>query len=143
MIINTNKLSNTLIISSNANVASIVEDEFDDRNLTKALKASFSNNKIIGFKEKEQLLDIEKYENILIYSYDAYNDQNQKEVINEILQKHNNVYVISLKGPNDQKYFKGLVNYSCLYEYTPNSIRAVIRQLKQQKNLYRTSNYVK
>ena len=126
---------NTLIISSNANVASIVEDEFDDRNLTKALKASFSNNKIIGFKEKEQLLDIEKYENILIYSYDAYNDQNQKEVINEILQKHNNVYVISLKGPNDQKYFKGLVNYSCLYEYTPNSIRAVIRQLKQQKNL--------
>ena len=88
---------NTLIISSNANVASIVEDEFDDRNLTKVLKANFPNNKIIGFKEKEEMINIDKYENILIYSYDAYNDQNQKEVINEILQKHNNVYVISLK----------------------------------------------
>ena len=126
---------NTLIISSNANVASIVEDEFDDRNLTKVLKANFPNNKIIGFKEKEEMINIDKYENILIYSYDAYNDQNQKEVINEILQKHNNVYVISLKGPNDQKCFKGLVNYSCLYEYTPNSIRTVVRQLKQQMNL--------
>ena len=70
-----------------------------------------------------------------IKGYLALNGWKFKEVINEILQKHNNVYVISLKGPNDQKYFNGLVNYSCLYEYTPNSIRTVVRQLKQQMNL--------
>ena len=34
----------TLILSSNAKIASIVEDEFDDRNLTNALKNNFVNN---------------------------------------------------------------------------------------------------
>ena len=72
------------------------------------------------------------YENILIYSYDAYNDEVQKTTINKLLEFNQNVYVISIKGPTDQQYFEGLVNYACLYEYTPNSIRTIIKQLKEK-----------
>ena len=32
-------------------------------------------------------------------------------------------------------YFNNLTNYSCLYEYTPNSIRTIVKQLKQEITL--------
>ena len=80
---------NSLIISSNAKVASIVEDEFDDRNLTNALKNNFPNNKVIKFNNdsnfKNDILSIiDNYDNIIVYSYDAYKDNVQKETINEL-----------------------------------------------------------
>ena len=131
---------NTLIISSNAKIASIVEDEFDDRNLTNALKHNFPNNKVIKFTNdksfvKDILNIVNDFDRVIIYSYDAYKDEVQIETINELLKKHKDIYVVSLKGPIDRVYFKNLTNYSCLYEYTPNSIRAVVRQLKQEFNL--------
>lgn len=130
----------TLIISSNAKVASIVEDEFDDRNLTNALIHNFSNVKVIKFTKDESFikdaLDISKdYNNIIIYSYDAYNDNVQKEVINSLLKEDKDVFVVSIKGPIDRGYFKNLKNYACLYEYTPNSIKTIVKQLKGEIKL--------
>ena len=130
---------NTLILSSKVNVASIVEDEFDTRNLTLMLKKYFTND-IIEFTKDEtfvnEILSIaNKYDNIIIYSYDAYNDRVQKELINKLLKTKDNIYVVSLKGPIDQGYFDNLQNYSCLYEYTPNSIKTIIKQLNKEINL--------
>ena len=129
----------TLILSSKVNVASIVEDEFDTRNLTLMLKKSI-NNDIIEFTKDEDFTDkilkiIDKYDNIIVYSYDAYNDDIQKKTINELLKIKDNVYVVSLKGPIDMKYFNNLKNYSCLYEYTPNSIKTIIKQLNNKIKL--------
>lgn len=129
--------TNTLVISSNVKVASIVEDEFDDRNLTKVLKKNFPNNRIIEFnKNIDEMIDIcNEYNHILIYSYDAYKDDVQKEIINKLLSSDKEVHVVSIKGPIDRKYFNDLKNYSCLYEYTPNSIRTIIKQLKNEIDL--------
>ena len=81
-------------------------------------------------------MDITKdYKHIVIYSYDAYNDELQQKVINDLLVSDKEIYVISLKGPTDQNYFNNLKNYSCLYEYTPNSIRTIIKQLKENIKL--------
>ena len=131
---------NTLVISSNAKVASIVEDEFDDRNLTNALKNNFPNNKVIKFNNdcnfKNDILSIiDNYDNIIVYSYDAYKDNVQKETINELIKTNKEVFVVSIKGPIDEQYFNDLTNYSCLYEYTPNSIRTIIKQLKKEIKL--------
>ena len=52
-----------------------------------------------------------------------------------VLKLNKDIYVVSIKGPIDQKCFSGLVNYSCVYEYTPNSIRTIIKQLKNQITL--------
>ena len=127
--------NNTLILSANAKIASIVEDEFDERNLTNALKNNFPNNKVIKFENDINFINkvfenIDEYNNIIIYSYDAYKDDIQKETINKLLNTNKEVFVISLKGPIDMKYFNNLNNYSCLYEYTPNSIKTIIKQLK-------------
>lgn len=125
----------TLILTSGAKVASIAEDEFDDRSLTKSLANSFPSVDILQFSKETGFTDMvlkksKDYDNIIIYSYDAYNDMVQKELINKLLETDREVYVVSIKGPIDRKYFKNLKNYACLYEYTPNSIRSVIKQLK-------------
>lgn len=130
----------TLIISSNVRVASIAEDEFDERNLTKALKAAFPNNEVLQFTKDEGFAEAaikkaEGYGNVLIYSYDAHNDDVQKNTVNSLLAGDKEVHVISIKGPIDRGFFKGLKNYACLYEYTPNSIRAIVKQLKGQIGL--------
>ena len=129
--------NNTLIISSNAKIASIVEDEFDERNLTNALKNNFPNNKIIKFTNDldfvNKVLDIinnDNIDNIIIYSYDAYKDKTQIDTINTLANSNKELFVVSLKGPIDYKYFNNIDNYSCLYEYTPNSIKTIIKQLK-------------
>ena len=132
--------SNTLIISSNAKVGSIVEDEFDDRNLTNALKHNFTNNKVLKFESndsfKEEVLNIiDDYDNIIFYSYDAYRDEVQKDLINSLLNTLKEVFIVSIKGPIDMKYFNNLKNYACLYEYTPNSIKTIIKQLKGEISL--------
>ena len=75
------------------------------------------------------------FDKVIVYSYDAYKDDVQKEVINKLLKLNKEIYVVSIKGPIDQKCFSGLVNYSCVYEYTPNSIRTIIKQLKNQITL--------
>ena len=135
------QLSNkTLIISSNAKIGSIVEDEFDERNLTNALIHNFPNHHVIKFNHNEGfvldvLSKINEYDNIIVYSYDAYIDQIQIDTINELLKTNKEVYVVSLKGPIDRSYFNNLINYSCLYEYTPNSIKTIIKQLKQEISL--------
>jgi beta-N-acetylhexosaminidase len=135
-----NMTSNTLIISSNAKVASIVEDEFGDSNLTMTLKKAFPNNTIVKFNNDinftENILNmVNEYDNIIVYSYDAYNDKVQIKTINELLKTNKEVFVVSIKGPIDQNNFENLKNYSCLYEYTPNSIKTIVKQLKKEISL--------
>ena len=52
-----------------------------------------------------------------------------------LLKLNKDVHIVSIKGPIDQNYFIGLKNYSCIYEYTPNGIRTIIKQLKNEINL--------
>lgn len=127
----------TLILSSTTKVASIVEDEFDNYNLTRTLKNNFKDINIIEFRKEDSFKDeimsiIDNYENIIIYSYDACNDKIQLDTINEILKRKEEVYVVSLKGPIDQKLFNNLLNYSCIYEYTPNGIKTIIKELNNE-----------
>ena len=124
----------TLVLCPSASVSSIVEDEFDERSLDKALQKAYPTLSTLSFKEedafKESVLkQIQQFDTIIIYAYNTSYNPVQLALINEILQIHPNVYVVSLKGPMDEVNFKNLVNYSCLYEYTLNSIKTIIKQL--------------
>lgn len=123
---------NSLIIAATTKVASIVEDEFDDYNLANSLKKRFINHDVYEFNEVSINQNVDKYDNIILYSYDAFNNQHQRMVINELLKSNKEVFVVSLKGPLDYHTFNNLTNYSCLFEYTPNSIRTIIKQLNNE-----------
>ena len=126
---------NTLVIAPVAMAKTIIEDEFDDRNLAKVLKKEFKDitvYELVNTPEfKDQIVSsLEKYENVIIFSYNAATSAKQVEFINACLQKKQEVTVISLKGPMDYNKYQNLHNYLCLYEYTPNSIRTVVKYLK-------------
>lgn len=125
----------SLILTPKAVVSSIVEDEFDDRNLSSVLKKEFPNNAVYEFTTDVRLNDeikqkVKTSKNVIIFSYDVTKNQSQKDLINDILLMDKECYVISLKGPMDKKEFNNLSNYLCLYEYTPNSIRTIVKYLK-------------
>ncbi len=128
-------LNDTLILTPLPMVSSVVEDEFDERSLTKALENEFPKLKVIEFNEiasnRNEILDAAKTsKQIIIFSYDLAYHPLQKEIITEILETYQDVYVISLKGPMDYYLLKNVNNYATLYEYTPNSIRTCVKYLK-------------
>ncbi len=125
---------NTMVIAPRAIARTIIEDEFDDRNLAKVLKKEFKEldvyelEETIEFQNKIDLLAIDK-DQIIIFSYNAVTSPKQVAFINHLLEKYN-VTVISLKGPMDFNKYLNLKNYLCLYEYTPNSIQTVVAYFK-------------
>ena len=127
--------NNTLVIAPIAMAKTIIEDEFDERNLAKVLRKEFTNLDVkefvstIEFKE-EVLNSLSAYDNVIIFSYNAATSPKQVEFINAVLERKQEVTVISLKGPMDYNKYQNLNNYLCLYEYTPNSIRTVVKYLK-------------
>ena len=134
---NVNLTSNTLLIAPVAMARTIIEDEFDDRNLAKVLKKEFNNLDVLELLNtdefKESVLNsLENYDNVVIFSYNAATSPKQVEFINAVLAKKQEVTVISLKGPMDFNKYNNLNNYLCLYEYTPNSIRTVVKYLKKE-----------
>lgn len=132
-----NLTDNTLIVAPVAMAKTIIEDEFDDRNLAKVLKKEFKNldiRELINNDDfKEQVLsELDKFDQVIIFSYNAATSKSQVEFINAVLANKKEVTVISLKGPMDYHKYQNLNNYLCLYEYTPNSIRTVVKYFKKE-----------
>ena len=125
----------TLVIAPVAIARTIIEDEFDDRNLAKVLKKEFPNldvRELINSDDfkNDVLENINKFDNIIIFSYNAAVSPKQVEFINAVLEQKEQTTIISLKGPMDFNKYNNLHNYLCLYEYTPNSIRTVVKYFK-------------
>ncbi len=126
----------TLVLAPVAQAKTIIEDEFDERNLAKVLKANFKDLDVRemtceeSFKE-EVLKDLKNHDQIIIFSYNANVTPWQVALINEILPQIK-TFVISLKGPFDYHKYNNLDNYMCLYEYTPNSIKTIIKYFNQE-----------
>ena len=126
----------TLIIAPVAMAKTIIEDEFDERNLAKVLNKELPNLNVVELVQtnefKEEILSkLNNYQNVIVFSYNAAVNPWQVSFINDVL-KQINATVISLKGPMDFNKYQNLNNYLCLYEYTPNSIRTVVKYLKKE-----------
>ena len=127
--------TNTLVVAPIAVARTIIEDEFDDRNLAKVLRKEFSNLDVREFSNEESfknqiVSEVNNFDNVILFSYNAATSPKQVEFINEVLKAKKEVTVISLKGPMDYNKYQNLNNYLCLYEYTPNSIRTVVKYFK-------------
>ncbi len=133
--VNATLTEKTLVIAPVAQAKTIIEDEFDDRNLAKVLKKEFKDLNVLELENtdefKERVLSsLDNYDNVIIFSYNAATSLKQVSFINDVLANKKEVTVISLKGPMDFNKYSNLSNYLCLYEYTPNSIRTVVSYLK-------------
>ena len=121
---------NTLVIAPKAIAKTIIEDEFDDRNIAKVLHSHFPDLTVREYDDTEEFSDsvvsiLNDYDNVIVFSYNANVNPTQVKFINRILSI-TDAHVISLKGPFDYHKYENLNNYICMYEYTPNSIRTIV-----------------
>ena len=126
----------TLFIAPELYAINGAEDVFDERSLPQSLKKCF-NNDVLILDDKEEtkeyiLSNLYKYKQVVAFSYNINISKTNLSIINEV-NNHINTYIISMKGEMDIDQYDNLKNYIVMYEYTPNSIKAIIDLLKHKK----------
>lgn len=114
----------------------IADDTDGDSRLIKGFKEleNLDVNIIDVNPTNEQILEMvnksKNYEQVIFTTYNGNTNKNQIRLIDELAKIDNDLHVISLRNPYDLFYTKNIKNYVCLYEYTPNSVKALVRYLK-------------
>lgn len=126
-----------LVISTLPSATSIADEDSHNSVLGKKLKSEFDNLTVIESKVSPTELDIlniisisKGFDQIIYTSYNGNVYQSQIALINELEKLGKELHVFALRNPYDLYYAKHIKNYVAFYEYTPNSIEAVISYLK-------------
>ena len=126
---------NVLLIAPQPVATTIADDTVETKSLLTAVKKEFPKWDVLELKikptESECLDIIEKsknYEQIIFCSYNANIYASQNELINK-LKSLNNLHLIALRNPYDVIGLND-IDCLCIYEYTPKSIKTIIKYLK-------------
>jgi beta-N-acetylhexosaminidase len=76
-----------------------------------------------------------QYDQLVVTTYNGNVYQEQIELIEKLSELNKEMHVISLRNPYDLYYSKKIKNYVCLYEYTPNSMKVLLKYLKGELEL--------
>ena len=124
----------TLVVATSPFATTIAEDELSKRNIIDAVKKEipeFDTYKLEFNKVDEELLKIvNDYDNVVVCSYNANSNKNQATMINLINQRAKKMFLISTRNPYDFLAVDNVDNYALVYEYTPNSVRTIVKYLK-------------
>ena len=71
-----------------------------------------------------------KYEQVVVCTYNGNIYTSQLELIYEINKLNLELSVMAMRNPYDFIDDKSIENYVCFYEYTPNSINALMEYLQ-------------
>ncbi len=131
------KKDKTLIMAVRPSVTTIVDEEagsFDIITEVKKLLKDFDTLDIhvkpTPKKIKEALLKAEDYDQVVVCTYNANIYHSQLELVNELKQLNVELNVMAMRNPYDFIDDETIENYVCFYEYTPNSVKALIEYLK-------------
>lgn len=69
-------------------------------------------------------------ETVIIGTYNANLNCGQQSLVNSIYEVNPKIIVVSLRNPYDILMFKQIPSYICAYEYTPLSIKSIIKVIK-------------
>lgn len=126
----------TLIIATEPFATTIAEDELNVNSIGTCLIQKGVNadvemiNARINNSEIERLVNkAYSYEQVLVCTYNAYQYNEQVELVNRLYDKVEKLYVLSTRCPYDILKFRQVKNYLCVYEYTPNSVRSIVKYL--------------
>ncbi len=124
----------TLLIATAPFATTIAEDQLDTRSIIDAVKREIPNidtYKLELNKVDEEILKIVgDYDNVVVCSYNANIYKNQAMMINLINARAKKLFVLSTRNPYDYLAIDNVDNYALVYEYTPNSVRTIVKYLK-------------
>lgn len=73
-------------------------------------------------------------EAVIVGTYNANLNKGQAKLVNKIYEINKNMIVVSLRNPYDVLMFRQIPSYICAYEYTPLSVRSVIKVITGEAN---------
>ena len=85
---------------------------------------------IFNHYSKELIDKASNYDTVIFISFNAFADESQAKMINELNNICNNFYVISIRNPYDYLVLDKNINFYTMYESTPNSMRSIIKFIK-------------
>lgn len=123
----------TLLLATTPYATTIAEDKLDPRNIIDMVKNEIPEldaMKMPMNEVSEEILQaVDNYDTIFICSYNANINDKQAKMINLIKAKGKRVFVLSTRNPYDLLALD-VNNFASLYEYTPNSVRTIIKYIK-------------
>lgn len=115
-------------------VSNQAEEEMKDNNIIDLINKEIPSFHTIEYKKNEysnELINLSKeYDTVIFLSFNAFSNPLQAKMINELNNICNNFFVISIRDPYDYLKINKDINYYTMYEYTPNSMRTIIKFLK-------------
>lgn len=127
---------NILFISTNASVLNGADDSIEERSINKLIEKEYPGfkTKVIDIKISEsEIEDVVKEsidkDKIIICTYNASLNKEQVKLVEQVYKVNKNIIVIAMRNPYDCNWFKYIPCCVLTYEYTPNSIRSVMKLL--------------
>lgn len=77
----------------------------------------------------------EQYEQVIVCTYNSNIYSSQIELVKNLLDGLYELHIVAMRNPYDLLFIPKIPNYVCFYEYTPNSVNALIEYLKGNSKL--------
>ena len=127
---------NTLLIASDPISTTIADEDVGSHSIVKEVRKANLSVDVLNVSirlTEDGVNDIiaksSKYETGIFCSYNANIYKNQITLIKHLM-KNSELYVIAMRNPYDLVFAPEIKNLICMYEYTPNSVKALIEYLK-------------
>ena len=125
----------SLLIGNVPFASTIAEDKLNSRNLLEMARLELKNFDVLEIdlnpeNIEEIIAKATKYEHVVYVTYNACNNENQLTLANKLAKVIKDFYVIASRNPYDCMGLSDVSNVVCLYEYTPVSIRTMLKYLK-------------
>ena len=127
---------NILFVSTNASVLNGADDSIEERSINKLIEKKYPGfkTKVIDIKISEREIEdvvkesIDK-DKVIICTYNASLNKEQAKLVEQVYKANKNVIIIVMRNPYDFNCFKYIPCCVLTYEYTPDSIKSVVKLL--------------
>lgn len=127
----------TLVISTNPEATTIADEDSHKSTLARRIRQAFKDITVLeanvnpNEEQRKQLVSKARdFDQIVYTSYNGNVYQSQIDLIDSLSALNKDLHVLALRNPYDLYYTKNIKNYVAFYEYTPNSIEAVVKYLE-------------
>jgi len=136
------KKTKTLIIAVTPSVTTIADEEAETYDIISTINKTLIDFDTLSISIrptsesiKNTIIKASQYEQVVVCSYNANIYKAQLELVKKLKTLNMELSVIAMRNPYDFISDKTIENYVCFYEYTPNSVNALIEYLKGELQL--------
>lgn len=133
---------NTLLIASSPLATTIADEDDGENDIISAVQKDFPEMKTLRVSIRPTMEEIktvvqhaQSYDQVIYCSYNANINTTQIDMMNALQQESKKLFVFTMRNPYDTFFSSTIENVICFYEYTPNSIQALLKYLHGCRHL--------